>query len=323
MKQNERILVFAVASFLAIILVVAVLFGREEGPKQQQNANQPVGLRELVNPAQPKPAVDVQTPTEQPLAAPKPLLSADLVAQKLGPSRRDQNPAWRAVRVRQGDTFEKIAKVWCVGREPLAEVVDEIKHANETTTILRPGQEVLVPWVEDEALLAALEAQRPKPVGGAAEAGQSGQAGAAVPANASGLPLGGNTATVAAMLGNRGAGGNISVGGDAPVGAGAKPVTPAGQPVTSPVTSPVTTPVTTPVPSVPAGTKPYVVKQGDSLWRIAERLYGKKNADRMVAEIKRLNPGRTDVLHPDDRLVVPDVPAAPAAAPAPVRTTGT
>lgn len=312
MKQNERILVFAVASFLAIILVVAVLFGREDGPErkesaQKQGANQPVGLKELMHPAQPKPPADVPVPTEQPLVAPKPLLSADLVAQKLGPSRRDQNPAWRAVRVRQGDTFEKIAKVWCVGREPLAEVVDEIKHANETTTVLRPGQEVLVPWVEDEVLLAALEAQRPKPVDGVAAAGTAGQAGAGqagvVPANASGSPLGGNTATVAAMLGNR----TTSGGSDAAVGAGAKPAVPVGQPVTPPT------------PAVAAGTKTYVVKQGDSLWRIAERLYGKKNADRMVAEIKRLNPGRTEVLHPDDRLVVPD---APAAAPAPVRTAG-
>lgn len=299
MKQQERFLMFAVAGFLAIILVVAVVFGREEAPGAKPAPSQPVGLKDIVQAAPKVP----EAPAEQPLAAPKPLLSADLVAQKLGASRRDQNPAWRVVRVRSGDTFEKIAKLWCAGREPLAEVIDEIRHANETTTVLRPGQEVLVPWVEDDVLLAAFEAQRPKPADGVVDPNHAGLA----PASASGSPLGGNTATLAAMLGNRGAGGTIAANG--PVANGAAGGGTHAQPGNPPAATPTT------------GTKTYVVKQGDSLWRIAERLYGKKNADRMVAEIKRLNPGRTDVLHPDDRLVVPDVPAAPPAAPA--RATGT
>jgi nucleoid-associated protein YgaU len=54
-----------------------------------------------------------------------------------------------------------------------------------------------------------------------------------------------------------------------------------------------------------AGSRTYVVKSGDSLWKIAESLYGKKNADRMVGEIRKLNPGKTDRLQPDQKLTVP------------------
>jgi LysM repeat protein len=54
-----------------------------------------------------------------------------------------------------------------------------------------------------------------------------------------------------------------------------------------------------------AGGTSYTVKPGDSLWRIAERTYGRKNADKMVAAIKQANPGLGDGVRDGQKIVLP------------------
>ncbi|MBL8755712.1 MAG: LysM peptidoglycan-binding domain-containing protein, partial [Planctomycetes bacterium] len=49
----------------------------------------------------------------------------------------------------------------------------------------------------------------------------------------------------------------------------------------------------------------YTVKSGESLWRIADRTYGRKNADRMVAAIKAANPGLGETVRAGQDIVLP------------------
>ena len=61
----------------------------------------------------------------------------------------------------------------------------------------------------------------------------------------------------------------------------------------------------TAAPASLAGATRYEVKSGDSWWRIADRTYGRKNADKMVSELKRANPGSGDVLKVGQVLILP------------------
>lgn len=380
MKQNERILVYAVTGFLAIILVVAVLFGRGNGPLEKSggNASTPgladvlpggksaVGKAEADKPAGPKsevpgpgekngalgdksglPAPD-QSAGEQPLVAPsKPMIAAELVAQQLGTSHRDHSV--RIVRARAGDSLETLVRRWCGSPQFL----EEAKSLNEDLTVIRVGQEVAVPWVDDDVVYAAFEARQPKKLtaeGGEVAANGAGNPGSGnsgsgnpaasplapgggsgtkpngpVPANASGAgkPVDGS------LAGNRPyapPSRMVTLGGDGkPEGAkndlaknevaknvGPKtdgPKTDGGKPEAGRVD-----PAKSATPPAPVATKTksYVVRSGDSLWKIAERLAGKKGADKMVAEIRKLNPDLGDTLKVNQKLVVPDVAAAPA-----------
>ena len=133
MKQNERLLVYAVSGFLGLILVVAVLF-RPSG--DDKRAAQTPGLAHILNQEvaakdadasklAAAPAADgvgkaadaafpgVPSPTEvapQPLAAPapKPMVAADLVAQQLGLSRRERNVRW--VRAKPNDSLDSLVR---------------------------------------------------------------------------------------------------------------------------------------------------------------------------------------------------------------------
>ncbi|MFN9334405.1 MAG: hypothetical protein ACK6D1_17590, partial [Planctomycetota bacterium] len=177
MKQNERLLVYAVSGFLGLILVVAVLF-RPKG--DDQRAAQTPGLAQILNqevaakdadagkPAAGAAAVadaafpGVPVPTEvapQPLAvpAPKPMVAADLVAQQLGLSRRERNVRW--VRAKPNDSLDSRGRRWCGARDPY---LAETKSLNEDLVVLGVGHEVAVPWVDDEVLLLAIEASKPK-----------------------------------------------------------------------------------------------------------------------------------------------------------------
>jgi nucleoid-associated protein YgaU len=288
MKQNERMLVYLVTGFLAVILVVAVLFGRGGNPadaKAKLTTTQ--GLADILGRDAKDDAAGAGKSTadptagqlvgQQPLVAGKPDIAATQVEQALGASRRDRTV--RFVRAKRGDSLDALVSRWCGAREPFLE---EAKCLNEDLVVLRLGQEVAVPWVDDETVLAAWQTRQPqKPtVDGGNE-----------PASAAVDPGTGGARTTFALPGERG---------------GASP--PAGYP-----------PAGVPPPAAqapPANSKPYTVKPGDSLWKVAERLYGRKNADRKIAEIRELNPGLSDTLRPGQTFLVPAEAEEPAPAPA-------
>jgi nucleoid-associated protein YgaU len=279
MKQNERMLVYLVTGFLAVILIVAVLFGRGGNPadaKAKLTTTQ--GLADILgrdakgdpsgdgkagaNPAAP-------APLGQPLVAGKPDIAATQVETALGPSRRDRTV--RFVRAKSGDSLDTIVRRWCGAREPFLE---EAKCLNEDLVVLRLGQEVAVPWVDDETVYAAWQARQPqKPT--------------------------------------------VESPGEAPAAAKVDPGTDAGQrPSFAQPGERGGANVPAPALAPPANSKPYTVKPGDSLWKVAERLYGKKNADRKIGEIRQLNPGLSDTLRPGQTFLVPveaeEQPATPA-----------
>jgi LysM repeat protein len=302
MKQNERLLVYAVSGFLGLILVVAVLF-RPSG--DDKRAAQTPGLAQILNQEvaakdadASKPAATlaadggvkaadaafpgVPSPTDvapQPLAAaaPKPMVAADLVAQQLGLSRRERNVRW--VRAKPNDSLDSLVRRWCGARDPY---LAETKSLNEELEVLRVGQEVAVPWVDDEVLLLAIEASKPKvltadaPSAGAPAAAVA--PGAAVVTNVP-MPTLAPAGTVAPVSSNSNTNSNSNGGAmGAPASGSATPT---------------------------AGGTSYTVKPGDSLWRIAERTYGRKNADKMVAAIKQANPGLGDGVRDGQKIVLP------------------
>lgn len=329
MKQNERLLVYAVTGFLALILLVAVVFGRAPENKSavktggtvqdlkeiapslgaanppsgnanaapNGNANgaagaggaNPVGMGQPAgNSGLPAPG---QLVPEQPLMAQaKPMVAADLVAQSLGLSRRDRNV--RFVRAKSGDSLDTLVRRWCGARDPF---LAEAQSLNEDLVVLRVGQEVALPWVDDEVLAAGLEQQKPKTsviddsvdvARLAAEANARRNGG--VPAAAVGNPANGNPTNGSPTIRN-------------PAGSNA-PVVPVGSGLAAPAATVATT--------------TYVVKKGDALWRIADRTYGRKNADRMIGEIKALNPGLSaESLREGQKILLPKVDAPKADAP--------
>jgi phage tail protein X len=186
------------------------------------------------------------------------VLAPDIVAQQLGSSRRDRMV--RFVRAKSGDSLDMLVRRWCGARDPY---LAEAKCLNEDLVTLRVGQEVAVPWVDDEVLMTAIEAQKPKVLSETHVTGAN-------PADASASP--GSVRPEFAEPG-------------APAGNAGKEL----------------------ATSTSAGSE-YLVKQGDNLWRIAEHTYGKKNAARMIGEIKKANPGCDTRLVPGQKLAMPATP---------------
>ena len=58
-------------------------------------------------------------------------------------------------------------------------------------------------------------------------------------------------------------------------------------------------------PCTAATGRTYTIQSGDSLWKIAERTYGKKDADRMIREILAANPGLTDKVRVGQKIKLP------------------
>lgn len=184
MRQNEKTLVYVVTGFLFVILAVAVLFGKDgaartKTPTPAQGTGQTaVSLEDLFRgqgqmlpdqeQGEPAPVIP-----EQPLAANVqlgPPTPGEEVAMLLGRSQRDRE--CRVVTARAGDTLRELVIKWCGSLEylPLAE------RMNEDAALLRVGQDVVLPWVPDEEVLAALQERK---------AGRSPRPGAAAPVEAS------------------------------------------------------------------------------------------------------------------------------------------
>ena len=303
MKQNERLLVYAVTGFLALILLVAVVFGRgadakssikSEGaapsltdllpkapapktPAQPVAGGQNAAAAGLVEPVLlggsgvPAPS---QLGTELPLMAQvKPMVAAELVAQSLGLSRRDRNV--RFVRAKSGDSLETLVRRWCGARDPF---LAEAQSLNEELSVLRVGQEVALPWVDDEVLAAAIETQRPRTMlegAGLDGAGTDSPSVRPEPSVRLDAPVAGVPSGVAPVVDP------IQSGLDGAAGRSDAARTAVG------------------------ATTTYVVKKGDSLWRIAERTYGRQNADRMIAQIKAANTGLGDTLREGQKIQLP------------------
>ena len=283
MKQNEKILVFAVTGFLVVILLVAIIFGKD-GPRVEEpqgggstlvrsledvlndRAGNGVATR---NPGEDKrmgsdaelagdpdtaglAAVDgdgsaglsaLPAPTDHveadlvigvPLAAMVPLLPptpASLVTEKLGLSRREHD--YRLVRARSGDSLGSLVQTWCGSTDPY---LDDAHGLNEELSVLRIGQEVVLPWVDDEVILAAYERRQ----------------------------------TV------------VRPADFVAVAADVRATSPGGvAPALSPVRA---TPVAVP-------SRKYKVQPGDSLWKIAERLVGRRAVPAYLKKVRSLNPG--------------------------------
>ncbi len=282
MKQNERLLVYAVTGFLALILVIAVLFGNDpvdaNAAKKQENMSK--GLNEILQPKD-DPATEAEKAkaaaakadlenksNEQPLIA-RPVLASATVERTLGSSRRDRFV--RFVPVKRGDAFETLVRRWCGSSGPY---LKEALCLNEEVTMLREGSEVAVPWVDDEVLAAIIEAQAPRTMIN----------------RGSGVPVTGPV-TIPAGVPTASNGGNSNIGTPTFRMPGSASATLAGS--TAPAASPA------------AAAVHYTVKPGDSLWKIAAKKYGKRHADRMIRAIKQINPGLSDSLQIDQKLKLP------------------
>lgn len=300
MKQNEKILVYAVTGFLVVILLIAIIFGKDGPRVEEPQGGSPALVRSLEDVLKDRaedradevlvsgetspnssPESDIEPEVESgsepgpgpgpgsvsladaafpgmgdstgpvPLVAmapPLPPTAASVVTEKLGLSRREHD--YRIVRARSGDSLSTLVQTWCGSLGPY---LDETKSLNEELTVLRIGQEVVLPWVDDEVILAVYQQRR----NAAPTVGVDGAARNAV------------WSTQAASV--------------------APTVAPA---VAAPVA---------------ASGRKYKVQPGDSLWKIAERLVGRRSVPAYLEKVRNLNPG-LDV----DRLKVGQVLLLPA-----------
>ncbi len=267
MKQNEKILVYAVTGFLAVILGVAILFGKDSTrrlPDVRPDVAEAPSLEALLDRrAADAKAVDASAKsaqTEQPkvenptqplvanvqLAPPTP---AALVTEKLGLSRQENG--YRIVRAARGDTLGDLVRKWCGSLDMLADA----QGLNETMQTLRVGQDVVLPWVEDDVILAAYDKRT------AVAAPQ-------VPAFAP-APVTTPSAAPVEAAGTK-TGAVVQ-----PEGAAAV----AGIPAATPNAD-----------GAQTGARTYKIAAKDSLWKIAEREVGKAKAYAYVEKILDANP---------------------------------
>lgn len=285
MKQNERLLVYAVTGFLALILVIAVLFGNDPVAVAKTQENTSNGLSDILQPnkldaelAKAKADADAKAMSlaeqlnagdshEQPLNA-KPYSASDVVVRVLGKSRRERMVRW--VPVKRGDAFEKLVRRWCGDTQ---DNLEEALQLNEDTTTLKVGSEVMVPWVTDEVLAAIIEAQ-----------GASSRTLASSPVGSNRTLMSSSDEPAAAGMPRPSV---TRPGFKMPGESNSKPATPSASSAGS------------------ADLVTYTVKKGDSIWRIATKRYGKAKAYKMVKAIQSLNPNLGDVLDVGQEFKIP------------------
>ncbi|MFK7742908.1 MAG: LysM peptidoglycan-binding domain-containing protein [Planctomycetota bacterium] len=322
MKQNERLLVYAVTGFLALILIIAVVFGSEPanaggsgaagaggtgavGTGAGGNAanagggNQPRGLDELLgrygvdSDGGNSPASSKTTRLPSPNALDPRSEDRSVTEQPL----RAKLPVADAVLVERtlGQSRRERMVRWVPVRRgdswtslvlrwcgKSAGFIDEARQLNEETSQLREGSEVMVPWVDDEKLAGRIRAERERT-----------QPRTLMPnagAPNAGVSVAGPTPTnLSAGPAGASAGSSLSSPGfEMPGRSAAGPAQPAaGQ------------------PAAVVGGSEYTVAGGDSLWRIAARKYGAGQADRMVRAMKQLNPGLTEKIKVGQKIQLP------------------
>jgi hypothetical protein len=162
MKQNEKILVYVVTGFLFVILAVAVIFGRDGAGKPSEKQTGGVQssastLEDVLNNAKllnSQPAVpETNLATNVQLGPPSP---AEEVATVLGTSRHERD--CRVVTARIGDSLGGLVQRWCGS----ADALPQAERMNEDSQVLRAGQDVWLPWVDDSEVLAAFRARPAK-----------------------------------------------------------------------------------------------------------------------------------------------------------------
>ena len=195
MKRNETVLVYAVTGLLLVILLVAVVFGSQPSnkvqPEREKSASLPgvksalldgEGIGKPASAAGDKtdvgttdpggiPAVvtenDPENGTEEEIleAGPMPPKKPETVPLRKDtnlPSARierlfgasERQGEYRLVKAWRGASLPDVVERWVGDKDRLQDVL----AVNETlTNDIAEGDEVLVPWVEDETLLAQHE----------------------------------------------------------------------------------------------------------------------------------------------------------------------
>lgn len=290
MKQNEKILVYTVTGFLAVILGVAILFSKDssrrlpevqrdsaqggsiQGPSLEDVLNRragDVGKGEAVDPNEPV-GVPGGSPVA-PVAGDQPLVAnvqlapptpAALVTEKLGLSREEHG--FRVVRAARGDTLGLLVQKWCGNLDRL----EEARGLNETLETLQVGQPVVLPFVEDEVILAAFEKRTASsvPVSGVGSA----------PVFAPAPTPGDRTA----QNGNAQNGGAVEASGASALDG-----------VPAPAVAPANRSNAIEAVGTAGATRTHKIRKGESLWKIAEREVGKSKAPAFLESVRAINPG--------------------------------
>lgn len=269
MKRSESVLVYAVTAVLAVILVVAVVFGNEgeaAGPSKESLAGgglpKALGLGEdgadptdgftdvgpgvrpaAVDPGSEDPVTGPAAPElpsqyETPIGPLRASGNVASIASILGPFRAENQidgTRYRVVEIQRGDTFSELVQKWTgdLDKAPIVRALNE----SVDPAALRAGEELWVPWVDDAELLLAWQERTASP--GAAS-----------------------------------------------------------------VSRPAETPRST---AVPAGGEVHEIVKGESLWRIAEQRVGTGGASAYVQAILRANPSIRDAssIRAGEKIVLP------------------
>lgn len=288
MKRNEKLLVYGVTGFLAVIVLVAILFGEGSGLEGRQRAERPGDgeggprverrlLDDLLSNTPEESAGSSGSAGSAPAADPgggslgmTPAVTAgspgDASPASFSLSTRasQEDPAarvarllgpsqvmapYRRVTIQRGQGLDELLLRWCPNQADARQLVPVLnENLVGDNPLLRAGDTVLLPLVADADLLAAWEART------------------AAPANPSATSSGG-------------AASNPGSNGGAPSAA-------------PPATS-----------GSPAGTgraragdaKVHTVKKGESAWRIAQKYVPSNKIPAYLEQVKALNPGIKDL----------------------------